>query len=234
VIDLRPFQALPATHRGWLQARHHFPVDGRDDPLHAPVGSLYVWNDDEFAAGHGFPLHSHQDVEIITYVRAGAVTHTDTLGNVSEIRAGEVQVMSAGAGVRHSEVNRGEVPLKVFQIWIAPNELGGPAAYATRAFPDRQEPTQLAVLASGFAEDSSSRALPLRAQARVLAARLEAGKSMRYVIPPRRDLYLVAAKGVVSINGVRAGEGDGVAITREKALELAAADDAELVIVEVE
>jgi redox-sensitive bicupin YhaK (pirin superfamily) len=98
MIDHRPLSALPSANFGWLKARHHFPVNGLPDPVHKPVKSLYVWNDDQIAPGGGFPLHHHRDVEIITYVRSGAVTHQDTLGNTYDIRAGDVQVMSTGAG----------------------------------------------------------------------------------------------------------------------------------------
>jgi redox-sensitive bicupin YhaK (pirin superfamily) len=233
MIDHRPFSALPSVNRGWLQARHHFPFDGRLDPAHRPVKSLYVWNDDEFAAGHGFPLHPHRDVEIITYVRTGVVTHEDTLGNSYEIHAGDVQVMSAGSGIRHSEFNRTEAPLKIFQIWIAPNRLDVQPSYATRRFPGPERSNRLAVLASGLPEDASSEAVPLRADARLLAGRLEAGASMKYEVLDGRDLYLVPAAGAVLLNGVRIEEGDGVAVTGERVLEFEALADTELVVVEL-
>jgi redox-sensitive bicupin YhaK (pirin superfamily) len=233
MIDHRPLSALPGANLGWLRARHHFPVDGRRDPAHMPVKSLYVWNDDQFAAGHGFPLHYHRDVEIITYVRAGVVTHEDTLANSYEIQAGDVQVMSTGSGLRHSEFNRAKAPLKIFQIWISPNSLGTPPSYATRPFPGRERSNRLTVLASGLPEDASSEDLPLRADARLLAGRLEAGGSMKYDVLDGRDLYLVPAAGTVFVNGVRAEEGDGVAITRETVLEFKALADTELVVVEL-
>jgi len=233
MIDVRPASAFAATQLGWLKARHHFPVDGRDDPAHRPVKSLYVWNDDEFAPGHGFPLHFHRNVEIITYVRAGAVTHEDTLGNSYQICAGDVQVMSAGSGLRHSEFNRGNVPLKLFQIWLTPNRLGARPSYATRRFPDRERSNGLTILASGLAEDVASGAVPLRADARLLAGRLKGGHSMRYLLEGTRDVYVVSAAGTVSINGAQIGTGDGAAIAREATLEFEALEDAELVAVEV-
>jgi quercetin 2,3-dioxygenase len=233
MIDHRPFCALPAADLGWLKARHHFPVDGRHDPVHKPVKSLYVWNDDEFAAGQGFPLHYHRDVEIITYVRSGVVTHQDTLGNAYEIQAGDVQVMSTGTGLRHAEFNRGASPLRIFQIWIEPNRFGAPPSYATRRFPGRDRTNRLTVLASGLPEDASSNPLPLRADARLLAGRLEPGGAMRYEVQDRRNLYLVPSTGTVVINGVRVQQGDGVAITREPTLELRALEDTELVVVEL-
>ena len=233
MIDHRPLSALPGANLGWLKAHHHFPVNGRHDPAHMPVKSLYVWNDDQFAAGHGFPLHYHRDVEIITYVRTGVVTHEDTLGNSYEIRAGDVQVMSTGSGLRHSEFNRTKAPLKIFQIWISPNSLGAPPSYATRPFPGRERSHRLTVLASGLPEDASSEALPLRANARLLAGRLEAGGSMRYDVLDSHDLYLVPAVGAVLVNGVRAEEGDGVAVAKEAVLEFVALADTELVAVEL-
>jgi redox-sensitive bicupin YhaK (pirin superfamily) len=234
MIDHRALAGLASSDFGWLKAHHHFPIDGRRDPAHAPIRSLYVWNDDEFAPGHGFPLHCHRDVEIITYVRTGAVTHEDTLGNSYEIRAGNVQVMSAGSGLRHSEYNRGRQPLKIFQIWLAPNRLGARPSYATRRFPGGEQSNCLTILASGLAEDAQSDALPLRADARVLAGRLEIGKSMGYEIKGGRDVYLVPALGTVSVNGVRIEEGDGVAITEETMLECKGLADSKLVVVELD
>jgi redox-sensitive bicupin YhaK (pirin superfamily) len=233
MIDHRPVSGLAGADLGWLKARHHFPVDGRHDPAHAPVKSLYVWNDDEFAPGHGFPLHHHRDVEIITYVRTGVVTHEDTLGNSYEIRAGDVQVTSAGSGLRHSEYNRGKFPLKVFQIWIAPNQLGAKPSYATRRFQGRERSNQLTVLASGLPEDASSDVLPLQADARLLVGRFEAGRGMTYEPRAGRDLYLVPASGTLSVNGARIDEGDGVAITNEASLNFEAFEESELVAVEL-
>jgi quercetin 2,3-dioxygenase len=233
MIDHRPLYALPAANIGWLKARHHFPVDGRPDPAHMPVKSLYVWNDDEFAAGHGFPLHHHQDVEIITYVRSGVVTHEDTLGNSYEINAGDVQVMSTGSGLRHSEYNRAAAPLKIFQIWLSPNQLGGKPAYATRRFPGHERANHLIVLASGLPQDIESQALPLRADARLLAGRLRAGRKLTYEVSAGHDLYLVPAAGQVSINGVLANEEDGVAVTKEAGVEVRALQDTELVVIEL-
>ena len=182
MIDHRPFAELPSANVGWLSARHHFPVDGRPDTRHTPVKSLYVWNDDTFAPHHGFPLHYHQNVEIITYVRRGAVTHTDTLGNSYEVAAGDIQVMSTGSGLRHAEFNGGSEPLKLFQIWLRPNEIGKAPSYAARRFPGTERANELVVLASGLPQDAGSDALPLRASARLLVARLEAGRSVKHEI----------------------------------------------------
>jgi redox-sensitive bicupin YhaK (pirin superfamily) len=233
MIDHRPFAGLPAANIGWLSARHHFPVDGRPDPKHAPVKSLYVWNDDTFSPRHGFPLHYHQNVEIITYVRRGAVTHTDTLGNSYEIAAGDIQVMSAGSGLRHAEFNHGTEPLKLFQIWLAPNQIGKAPAYAARRFPDVDRSNELVVLASGLKEDSGIDALPLRANARLLVGRLEAGRSLRHEIGSGHELYLVPSAGTVLVDGVAVEAGDGVAVVGQAGVEFEAVQDTDLVVVEL-
>jgi redox-sensitive bicupin YhaK (pirin superfamily) len=233
MIDHRPLSRLPQGKNGWLTARHQFPVDGRADPEHAPLKSLYVWNDDEFAPRHGFPLHYHQDVEIITYVRSGAVTHEDTLGNSYEIAAGDVQVMSTGSGLRHAEFNRGAEPLKIFQIWLTPNRFGGAPAYSTRRFPDVDRSNQLVVLASGMQQDVATDVLPLRANARLLAGRLQAGRSLSYEISAGHDLYLVPSTGTVRVGGIEIEAGDGVAVTNQESVEFVATRDSELVIVEL-
>ncbi len=233
MIDHRPFSGLPSASVGWLSARHHFPVDGRPDPAHTPLKSLYVWNDDTFAPRHGFPLHYHQNVEIITYVRRGAVTHTDTLGNSYEIAAGDIQVMSTGSGLRHAEFNAGTEPLKIFQIWLTPNQIGKTPTYAARRFPGADRSNELVVLASGLQRDSDADALPLRASARLLVARLEAGRSLKHEIAAGRDLYLVPSTGKVCVDGVEVEAGDGVAVVDQTSVEFSAVQDTELVIVEL-
>ena len=233
MIDHRPFAGLPSANVGWLSARHHFPVDGRPDPKHTPLKSLYVWNDDTFAPRHGFPLHFHKDVEIITYVRRGAVTHTDTLGNSYEIAAGDIQVMSTGSGLRHAEFNQGTDPLKIFQIWLSPNQIGKAPAYAARRFPDADRSNQLVVLASGLEQDAQIDALPLRADARLLVGRLEAGKSIRHEIGSGHDLYVVPSTGTVRVDGVTVEAGDGVAVLGQASVAFEAVQDTELVIVEL-
>jgi hypothetical protein len=233
MIDHRPHCELPKTNLGWLTARHHFPVDGRADPQHMPVKSLYVWNDDEFAPRHGFPLHHHQNVEIITYVRSGAVAHEDTLGNTYEIAAGDVQVMSTGSGLRHAEFNRATEPLKVFQIWLAPNRLGGAPAYAARRFPGLDRSNQLVILASGLPQDAATDVLPLRADARLLAGHLQAGRSLNHQIGASHGLYLVPSTGTVRVDGIEVAAGDGVAVINQASVEFVAVQDTELVIVEL-
>jgi redox-sensitive bicupin YhaK (pirin superfamily) len=122
MIDIRPFASLGAFNNDWLTARHHFAFGQYRDPKRLGFGALRVWNDDEIAAGTGFGPHPHADMEIITFVRQGAITHQDSLGNIGATRAGDVQVMHAGTGITHAEMNRESTPTRLFQIWITPDE----------------------------------------------------------------------------------------------------------------
>lgn len=234
MIQHRPHQRLPGADIGWLKARHHVAVGGKADPVHTPVGPLIVWNDDEFAPGRGFGMHPHADMEIITYVRGGAVTHRDTLDNEEVIAAGDVQVMSAGSGMRHSEHNLGAEPLKLYQIWLQPNVRGGAPAYGTRKFPKADRSGGFVTLASGFDGDGGdSGVLPLRADARLLGATLKAGATIEQPLAAGRRAYLVVALGAVVVNGKGLDTGDGAAIDSEAVLRISALQDSELVMVEV-
>jgi redox-sensitive bicupin YhaK (pirin superfamily) len=194
-------------------------------------GALRVWNDDEIAPDTGFPPHPHADMEIITYVRRGAISHEDSLGNKGRTEEGDVQVMSAGSGIRHAEYNHEPEPTRIFQIWIIPTSRGGAPSWGTRPFPQQERSGRLIPLASGDAADSE--ALPIRADARVLGARLEPGQEIEYSLRPGRHAYLVPARGTVALNGIRVGERDGAAIRDEATLRLTALDgEAELVLVD--
>jgi redox-sensitive bicupin YhaK (pirin superfamily) len=221
---------LDGAERGWLRAKHHFVVSADGNPAHAALGPLIVWNDDEIAVGSGFPLHGHRDLEIITYVRQGLLGHRDTLGSEGTIHAGDVQVMSAGTGIRHAEFNKGEVPLKLYQIWLVPREAGGEPAWDTRPFPKSDRSGRFVALASGFARDEG--ALPLRADARVLGAMLKAGESVRHELGPACRAYLVVASGHIEVNGELVGPLDGVAITNIAEVRISALKDSELVMVD--
>lgn len=135
MIDLRPLNSLGGAHHGWLDAKHHFSFADYYDPDRMAWGALRVWNDDTIAPKSGFPPHGHADMEIITYVREGAITHEDSLGNVGRTEAGDVQVMSAGSGVRHSEYNREDGATTIFQIWIQPKTRGEAPSWGARPFP---------------------------------------------------------------------------------------------------
>jgi redox-sensitive bicupin YhaK (pirin superfamily) len=230
MLTHRRWESLDRAELGWLRAKHHFMVSADGNPAHAAVGPLIVWNDDEIAVGSGFPMHGHRDMEIITYVRQGLLGHRDTLGSEGMIHAGDVQVMSAGTGIRHAEFNRGEVPLKLYQIWLLPREAGGEPAWDTKPFPKGDRSGRFVVLASGFNGDEG--ALPVRADARVLGAMLKAGESVRYELGPARRAYLVVASGRIEVNGEPVGPLDGVAITKIAAAQISALEDSELVMVD--
>lgn len=216
---------------GWLKARHHFKVTADGNPAHRPLGALVVWNDDEIAPGTGFPMHGHESMEIVSYVLEGAVSHQDSVGGQGRTEAGDVQVMSAGTGIRHQERNEGEVPLRLFQIWLRPRENGGLPSWGTRPFPKSDRAGQWAVLASGIPGDEG--ALPIRADARVLGATLKAGQSLSHSCSITRHAYLVPTLGAVSVNGERVEAGDGIAMSEESMLIVEAIDDTEVVLVEV-
>jgi len=235
MIELRPFNTLGAANHGWLDAHHHFSFAGYHDPARVHWGALRVWNDDAIAAKSGFPPHPHSDMEIITYVRAGAITHRDSMGNEGRTEAGDVQVMSAGNGVTHSEYNLEDEETRIFQIWIIPDARGGQPSWGARQFPKDDRSGAFVPLASGVANDDDARegALAIRADARVLGATIKAGESVTYT--PRsagRHLYLVPATGKVRIGDVEAVARDGVAITSLAEVTITALEDSEVVLVD--
>jgi quercetin 2,3-dioxygenase len=231
MIERRAFDRLGGGDHGWLNTRHHFSFADYRDPKRMDWGALRVWNDDEIAPQTGFPPHPHADMEIITYVRQGAITHQDSLGNKGRTKAGDVQVMSAGTGIRHSEYNLEKEPTAIFQIWIIPTRRGGDPGWDTRPFPKGEGAGHFVTLASGI--DGDADALPIRADARVLGATLKGGETAEYRLAAGRRAYLVPAKGAVEVNGVRIEARDGAAIENERVLTVTALDNAEIVLVDV-
>jgi redox-sensitive bicupin YhaK (pirin superfamily) len=230
MIDRRPFSSLGGANHGWLDAKHHFSFASYHDQARMAWGDLRVWNDDTIASGTGFPPHPHRDMEIITYVREGAITHEDSLGNIGRTEAGDVQVMSAGSGVRHSEYNREPGTTRIFQIWIEPKTRGQAPSWGAKPFPKGERSGHFVTLASGFAEDDD--ALPIRTDARVVAATLKAGETAEYPLGADRHGYLVPATGAVEVNGTRLDARDGAAIADEAVLRVTALEDAEIVLVD--
>jgi redox-sensitive bicupin YhaK (pirin superfamily) len=230
MIERRPFKDLGGADHGWLRARHHFSFADYFDPKRMDWGALRVWNDDEIKPNTGFPPHPHANMEIITYVREGAITHKDSMGNEGRTEAGDVQVMSAGSGVRHAEYNLEPETTKLFQIWILPTKTGGQPGWGAKPFPKGDRSGRFVTLASGFANDND--ALPIRADARVLAATLKAGETAEYPIGSARHGYLVPATGAVDVNGVRIDARDGAAITDVDLLKVTALEDCEIVLVD--
>ncbi len=230
MIELRPFAKLGGENHGWLDAKHHFSFANYHDPDRMHWGNLRVWNDDIIAPGTGFPPHPHRDMEIITYVREGAITHEDNLGNKGRTVAGDVQVMSAGTGIAHSEYNREDVAAKIFQIWIIPTRGGEKPSWGTRPFPKADRGGRFVTLASGYENDND--ALPIRTNARVVGVALKAGETVEYPLGATRNGYLVPAFGAVEIDGVRANARDGVAITDVDTIRITAIEDSEIVLVD--
>ena len=228
MINIRPFATLGHANHGWLDARHHFSFANYHDPQRMGWGAIRVWNDDRIAANSGFPPHPHRDMEIITYVRSGAITHQDSLGNKGRTAAGDVQVMSAGTGVTHSEYNLEDEETTLFQIWIETDRRSARPSWGMMPFPKEARDGIFQTLASGAADDG---ALTINVDAKILGATLAAGTSLAYRPDPVRHLYLVPS-AAVRINGVAAGPRDGVAITGEAEVRIEAMSDVELVLVD--
>ena len=228
-IERRPFASLGHADHGWLNARHHFSFADYNDPARMGWGAIRVWNDDEIAAQSGFPPHPHRDMEIITYVRTGAITHQDSLGNKGRTEAGDVQVMSAGTGIRHAEYNLETETTTLFQIWVIPSVEGGSPSWGAKPFPKGDRSGKLVVLASGHDEDHE--ALRIRADARLLGGTIKAGDSVTYESAQGRHIYLVPATGRIEIDGQLFEARDGAAIIGGKPFTITALEDAEIVLV---
>ncbi|MFT4025974.1 MAG: pirin family protein [Novosphingobium sp.] len=230
MIEVRPFAGLGHADHGWLDARHHFSFAGYHDPARMGWGAIRVWNDDTIAARSGFPPHPHSDMEIVTFVRSGAISHKDNLGNSGRTAAGDVQVMSAGTGITHAEYNLEDEATTLFQIWLLTDKPGARPNWGQREFPRGERSGRWEILASGTPE--SDDALPIGADAKVAAATIPAGRTIAYPADPARHQYLVAPVGRIRVNGVEAQARDGVAITGEREIVVEALDDAELVLVD--
>jgi quercetin 2,3-dioxygenase len=232
MIEVRPFNSLGKFDNDWLAANYHFSFSGYQDHDRVNWGALRVWNDDAIQPKTGFSPHSHADMEIITYVREGAITHEDSMGNKGRTEAGDVQVMSAGAGVTHAEYNREDEITRLFQIWILPKTRGGKPYWGAAKFPKGDRAGRFVALASGFEDDQANGALPIRQDARVLGATVKAGEKTAYALGPDRHAYLVVAKGEAVVNGTRLGERDGAALKDVSTLTVEARADTEIVLVD--
>ena len=230
MIDISPFNGLGTFRKEWLDAHYHFSFSQYYDPSRMGHGKLRVWNDDKVRPQTGFPPHGHRDMEIITYVRSGAITHQDSMGNKGRTEAGDVQVMSAGRGVQHSEWNAEDHETTLFQIWIEPATAGGAPGWGAQKLPKADRSGAWATLASG---DEADKALPIRQDAKVLGATVKAGESLEYSVSAGRHGYLVLADGSVDLNGKdRLNARDGVAITGPEKITINGISDAEIVLVD--
>jgi redox-sensitive bicupin YhaK (pirin superfamily) len=232
MIEHRPFAGLGHARHGWLDATHHFSFAGYQAPGRMNWGRLRVWNDDAIAPHSGFAPHSHHDMEIITYVREGAISHEDSLGNKGRTEAGDVQVMSAGTGIQHSEWNHEDITTRLFQIWIIPDRAGEAPGWGARQFPKGARSGSFVALASGISGDDE--ALPIRANARVCGATILAGETIAYTTTADRHLYLVPATGKIRVGEVTAQARDGIAVTATTTLHVTALEDSEVVLVDTQ
>ena len=230
MIDIRPFAEIGHANHGWLDARHHFSFGDYHDPQRMGWGSIRVWNDDTIAAHTGFAPHGHRDMEIITYVRTGAITHEDSLGNKGRTEAGDVQVMGAGTGVQHSEQNAEDVETTLFQIWVHPRSPGGAPHWGQKSFPKADRAGQWITLASGDKTDAG--ALHINADAFVLGATLHADHALTHTVEAGRYAYLVSTAGRIAVNGVVANPRDGVAMSGGETYRIDGLDETELVLVD--
>ncbi len=231
MITVYPYEQLGHADHGWLDARHHFSFASYRNPKRHNFGTLRVINDDRIAAGSGFGAHPHNDMEIITYVREGAISHRDNLGNEGRTAAGDVQVMSAGTGVVHAEFNQEPGLTRLYQIWIEPREDGVAPRWEAQAFPKEPVKGQLELLVSGYQEDAGKGALYIHQDATIHGGKLTAGTEVNH--PIRHQAYVLASSGSLRINGQELKQGDGAEITGDDTLHITALSDAEVLVIDV-
>ncbi|HET6438429.1 MAG TPA: pirin family protein [Anaeromyxobacter sp.] len=230
MITVRPSAERGHFDHGWLDTRHTFSFADYQDPGHMGFRALRVINEDRVQPGQGFGTHGHRDMEILSYVLAGVLAHRDSSGGGGELRPGEVQRMSAGTGIRHSEFNgSATLPVHFLQIWLLPDRPGHPPSYEQRAFPAEERRGRLRLVASPDGADGST---TLHQDARVYAALLPAGQSLEHPLAEGRHAWVQVARGAVEVNGVRLAEGDGAALSEERAVRIAApgTDDSEILV----
>jgi hypothetical protein len=228
MLDIRRSQERGHANHGWLDTHYSFSFADYYDPRFMGFRSLRVINDDRVAPGRGFPTHAHRDMEIVTYVLEGALQHRDSLGNGSVIRPGDVQRMSAGTGVSHSEFNpsRSE-PLHLLQIWILPDRNGLAPEYEQKTFSDAEKRGKLRLVASRDGRDGS---VTIHQDAEIHASVLGVGDRVAYDLRPARHAWVQVASGKVHLNGKALEEGDGAAISSEPRIELVGVDEAEVLL----
>ncbi|MFC1549976.1 pirin family protein [Candidatus Neomarinimicrobiota bacterium] len=232
MIKIIPFESLGNQNHGWLNARHHFSFSSYYDPERLGYPPLIVWNDDTIKAGTGFPFHPHQNMEIITYIRTGAITHRDNLGNKGRTLAGNIQVMSAGSGIIHSEYNLEKVDTTLFQIWIETAVPNIKPRWDTKPFPANAT-TTFSLLASGRKADVQNDKLQIYQDAALYAGAFNKGEKVSYNIDIDRHLYLVPSSGKLKINGTDVNERDGVYIFNEEQIVVDSISDSEIVFVDL-
>lgn len=231
MITVYPYDNLGHANHGWLDARHHFSFASYRNPMRTGFGTLLVINDDMVTAGSGFSPHPHNNMEIITYVRQGAITHKDSMGNTGVTGVGDVQVMSAGTGVTHSEFNLEHEDTRLYQIWILPNEQGVTPRWKAKAFPKEPVTDALQVLVSGQAQHAGGDALYIHQDAAIYGGRLKAGTTVTQHL--KHQAYILASSGTFTVDDVMMKPGDGAEVTDDKSLTINALSDAEILIIDV-
>jgi len=232
MLTLRPSAARGHANHGWLDTYHTFSFNTYYDPKFMGFRALRVINEDRIAAGGGFGAHPHREMEIVTYVLDGALAHRDSLGSGGVIRPGEIQHMSAGTGIRHSEFNGSESePVHLLQIWVEPSVAGVAPSYSQKPFPIASEPDRLHLIAS---PDGVAGSLAWAADAAFFAARLSSGVAVEHIFAARKHGWIQAARGSLQVNGSTLEAGDGLALSEESAITLiAGADGAEVLFFEL-
>jgi redox-sensitive bicupin YhaK (pirin superfamily) len=228
MINIRKSNERGRADHGWLDTHFTFSFADYFDPEHVQFRTLRVMNDDRVAGGGGFPMHPHRDMEIVTYVLEGALEHRDSMGNGSVIQPGDVQYLSAGSGVTHSEFNASKSdPVHLYQIWMLPEKKGLKPAYDQKNFSDAEKRGKLRLVASPDGRDGS---VKIRQDNELYATVLGAGDSVKHALKPERHAYVQVARGSVELNGRKLAEGDGAAISEEKAIELTGVKDSEILL----
>jgi quercetin 2,3-dioxygenase len=231
MVTLIPYESLGHANYGWLDAHYHFSFANYHNPERMGFGVLRVINDDIVKAGAGFDPHPHRDMEIITYVRKGGITHRDSRNNEGRTAAGDVQVMSAGTGIQHSEYNLDDEDTNLYQIWIHPDKKGVQPRWEAREFPKQPVEDALIPLASGRDEDLLQGALMIHQDAAIHGGRLKAGTQLAH--PIKHQAYVLASEGELEVNGTRLKKGDGAQVTDAKILTLRALTDTEVLVIDV-
>lgn len=231
MITVYPYETLGHANHGWLDARHHFSFARYWNPNRTGFGKLLVVNDDKVAASKGFGAHPHDNMEIITYVRSGAITHKDSIGNQGRTPAGDVQVMSAGTGVFHSEFNAESEDTTLYQIWIEPSQQDVKPRWDQKAFPKTKVTDALPVLVSGQPEHDGAGALMIHQDAAIYGGILDAGTELQQ--PLKHAAYILASRGSFTVNGQTLNQGDGAEVTGDKLLSIKALTDAEILVIDV-
>lgn len=227
MIKVYPYQSLGAADYGWLNTHYHFSFADYYNPNRMGFGKLRVINDDVIQPGAGFPTHSHRDMEIITYVTQGAISHKDSQGNEGRTEAGDVQIMTAGTGILHSEYNRESIETKLFQIWIKPKTKNLEPGWKTHRFPKNKTLEQLSLLVSG----DGRAPLTINQDARIYAGNLTKAASINHQI--KGSAYLVVIEGRLTVDGVQLNQGDGAEITGTSDITLQPITDSKVLLIEI-